>query len=71
MLAVDRVERSEEPLAGRLCAMGEAKELCCRVWAGVSQMVGFSLLFSSTSFRFVPKSVWIVKPAIAGVLEIR
>jgi hypothetical protein len=45
MLAVDRVERSEEPLGGRLRATGEASELCILDWAGVSLMEGVAVLF--------------------------
>jgi hypothetical protein len=40
MLAVERLDRSEEPLGGRLRATGEARELCSLDWAGVSVMEG-------------------------------
>lgn len=52
ILAVERLERREEPLAGSLDAVGEANELCNLAWAGVSHIEGISLVFSG-----VPKSV--------------
>lgn len=57
ILAVERVERSDEPLAGKLCAMGEAKVLCSLVWTGVSHIVGVSFVCSSTGLPVVPRSV--------------
>jgi hypothetical protein len=45
MLAVERVERSEEPLGGRLRATGEANELCRLDWAGVSLIEGVPVFF--------------------------
>jgi hypothetical protein len=56
ILAVDSVERSEEPLAGSLYAGGEANELCS-LWAGVSLIDGVSFVSSSIVLPDVPKSV--------------
>jgi hypothetical protein len=57
MLAVDRVERSEEPLGGRLRATGEASELCRLDWAGVSLIEGVAVLFGFPPTVFVLRSV--------------
>lgn len=73
MLAVERFERREEPLGGRFRATGEASELCSLDWAGVSQMDGVGIFFGFSSI--VPagavRSVWMVRPAMAGVPERR
>lgn len=71
MLAVERLERSEEPLAGRLRAAGDASEVCSLVWAEASKMEALSLAFSGIELPAVPRSVWRVKPARAGVVEMR
>jgi hypothetical protein len=57
MLAVDRVERSEEPLGGRLRATGEASELCRLDWAGVSLIESVAVLFGFPPTVFVLRSV--------------
>ena len=73
MLAVERVERSEEPLRGRLRAIGEANELCRLDWAGVSLMEGVPAFFGFSPIVLpgVLRSVWMVRPARAGVPERR
>lgn len=73
MLAVERFERREEPLGGKFRATGEASELCSLDWAGVSQMDGVGTFFGFSSIvpADVVRSVWMVRPAMAGVPERR
>jgi hypothetical protein len=71
MLAVERVDRSDEPLAGKLYAGGEANELVRFTGTGVSLMDGVSFVLSSIVLPGVSKSVCIVRPASAGILDTR
>jgi hypothetical protein len=74
MLAVERLDRSEEPLGGRFRTTGEANVLCNLAWAGVSLMEGvpvFCCCFSKFVLAGVLRSVWMVRPASAGVPERR
>ena len=74
ILFVERFERSDEPLAGKLYAGGEANELFLLIGTGVSLMDGVSLVLSSTTFPLpseLSKSVCIVRPASAGILDTR
>lgn len=65
------MERSDEPLAGRLCAGGEANELFCLAGTGVSLIDGVSFVCSSIVLPGVAQSVCIVRPASAGLLDTR
>lgn len=67
MLAVERLERSDEPLVGREWIAGEVNEACSLDCAGVSHILGVSLGLSCSGLPFESRSVCIVKPALAGV----
>jgi hypothetical protein len=71
MLAAERLDRSEEPLGGRLRTTGEAKVLCNLSWAGVSLMDGVPIFLAFSVLSGVLRSVWRVRPASAGVPERR
>ena len=68
---MERLERSEEPLAGKLYAGGEANELFSLAGTGVSLIDGVSFVLSSNVPPGVSKSVCIVRPASAGILDTR
>jgi hypothetical protein len=57
MLAAERLDRSEEPLGGRLRTTGEAKVLCNLSWAGVSLIEGVPVFFGFSVLEDVPRSV--------------
>lgn len=65
------MERSDEPLAGKLYAGGEANELFRVAGTGVSLMDGVSLVLPSIVLPGVSKSVCIVRPASAGMFDTR
>ena len=74
ILFVERLERSDEPLAGKLYAGGEASELFLLIGTGVSFIDGVSLVLWSEVLPppgEVSKSVCIVRPASAGILDTR
>ena len=74
MLFVEKLERSDEPLAGKLYAGGEASELSLLTGTGVSFMDGVFPVLSSTVLPLpgeLSKSVCIVRPASAGILDTR
>lgn len=66
MLAVDKLERSEEPLAGRVCSAGDVNEECSFAWTGVSHMVGVSVVLWGISLPAPSRFVLRVRPAPAG-----